>query len=52
MTNNNAVQMVLCIVSSKADAKDTNLKYNTPMIPHQSDAPTVNNEPLNQFFFI
>ena len=50
--NNRAVQMVLCIVSSKAEAKEANLKYNTPITPHQRDAPTVNNEPFNKFFFI
>ena len=43
--------MVLCIVNSKAEAKETNLKYKTPITPHQIDAPTVNNEPLNNFFF-
>jgi hypothetical protein len=44
--------MVLCIVNSKAEAKETNLKYNTPITPHQSEAPTVNKDPLNKFFFI
>ena len=52
MTNNKAVQIVLCIVNSRAEAKETNLKYNTPIIPHQREAPIVNNEPLNKFFFI
>ena len=52
MINNNAVQMVLCTVSSMAVAKETNLKYKTPITPHQSEAPTVNNEPFNNFFFI
>jgi hypothetical protein len=51
MISNNAVQMVLCITNSKAEAKETNLKYNTPITPHQSEAPIVNNEPLNNFFF-
>ena len=44
--------MVRCIVNSKAEAKETNLKYSTPITPHQREAPTVNNEPLNKFFFI
>jgi hypothetical protein len=52
ITNNKAVQIVLCIVNSKVEAKETKLKYNTPITPHQSEAPTVNNEPLNKLFFI
>ena len=52
IANNNAVQIVLCIANSKAEAKETNLKYNTPITPHQREAPTVYNEPLNKFFFI
>ena len=31
---------------------DTNLKYITPIIPHQREAPTVKEIPLNKFFFI
>ena len=52
MLNTKAVQIALCIRNSKDEAKETNLKYKTPITPHQSDAPTVYNEPLNKFFFI
>ena len=45
-------RQLLCIDSSKAEANDTNLKYITPITPHQIDAPIVYNEPLNKFFFI
>ena len=31
---------------------ETNLKYSTPITPHQREAPIVNNEPFNKFFFI
>ena len=52
MRRSRAVHNVLWIVNSIGEAKDTNLKYITPIIPHQREAPTVNNEPSISSVFI
>ena len=50
--NKNAVHTVLCIVSSKGLTKETDLKYNTPIIPHQREPNPLAKIPLKVFFFI
>ena len=45
MTSKKAVQIVLWITNSNGLAKETNLKYITPIIPHHNEAETVKNEP-------
>ena len=32
-------------------AKETNLKYITPITPHHNEAPTVKSDPSKYFFF-
>jgi hypothetical protein len=50
--NKKAVQTVLCIVSSSGLTKETDLKYKTPITPHQRDPMPLDKIPLKVFLFI
>jgi hypothetical protein len=50
--NKNAVHIVLCIVSSIGLTKETDLKYKTPITPHQSEPSPLEKIPLKVFLFI
>ena len=50
--NKKAVQTVLCIVNSKGLTNETDLKYKTPITPHQSEPIPLDKIPFNVFFFI